>query len=556
MANKTSDLKVDPQNEQLFNTFVPKIEKYRKALQNGILEEYKLPDDAIPKEYGKDVTKIPERFLNEKEREITDLRAVDLAAAIAAGDYSAVEVFKAYAKRATMAHQLTNCAMELFMDIGLARARELDEFRATTGKTVGRLHGVPVSLKEHFDYKGRITHAGYVGLIDHISDETNTCAQILYDAGAVFYIRTTEPQMLMHFCSNNNITGLAKNPFNTALSTGGSSSGEGAMAAMKGSAFGVGSDLGGSIRCPAAFCGVWGLKPTQKRVPLTPFTPAGDRVQENVASSLGPLARSAADLDLFMQVQLEAKPWEKDATLIPLPWRDVAIPHPSHLKVAICYDDGVVKPTPPIIRGLQTAARKLVAAGVRVVEWESFNVAELVDACYRSYNADGNAGYVSLLKSSGEPLLKLSKFELNQGCGFEAQSVADYERSAGLRDFNRNAYLQKMRELDVDFILSPAYTSVAPVQETPHYWGYCNLWNILDFPNVVFPTGLVCDAKLDHLDLNACEARNETERYERGVFSDASLFEGAPICLQLTGKRWRDEELVKASALVEDIVSA
>ena len=548
-------LKVDPQDIKLFEKIIPKIEKYRQALNDNILDDYKLPEDLIPQSLGFDVTKIPEKVLTKSEIEITELKAIDLADKIASGEYSSVEVFKAYAKRATMAHQLTNCAMEIFIDEGLKRAEELDEIFKKTKTTVGPLHGIPVSLKEHYDYKGKITHGGYVGLIDNVSTETNQCVQILYDAGAVFYIRTTEPQMLMHLDSNNNITGIAKNPHNTNLTPGGSSSGEGAITAMKGSAFGLGSDIGGSIRAPAGFCGVWGLRPSQKRIPMFPMVPSGNKTQENVVVVLGPLARSAQDLELFMKVQLSSKPWETDATVIPLPWREVKTPTPKELKVAIIYDDGVVKPTPPIIRGLKHSAEKLKQAGVKVVEWESFNVKEVVEACYNGYNADGNAGQLSLLKLSGEPVVKLSKWQLNVGCGFDGQSVSEYQTNAGLRDSTRTAYLKKMNELDVDFILCPLYSSVAPVHETVHYWGYTSLWNILDFPNVVFPTGLKCDPELDKPDTEYVP-RNEDEEYEYKLYDDATVFTGAPISLQLTGKRWFDEELVKASQVIEEIIRA
>lgn len=553
MTFDKSELKVNPENPELYQTFATKLEKYRQALKDGILEEYRLPEELVPKSFGVDVTKIPEQVLSKKEIYITDLKGVELASQIAKGELTSVEVFKAYAKRATMAHQLTNCAMELFMDEGLKRATELDEYFATTGKTVGLLHGVPVSLKEHYDYKGKVTHAGYVGLIDNVTESTNECVQILYDAGAVFYIRTTEPQLLMHLCSNNNITGIARNPNNTALTTGGSSSGEGAIAAMKGSAFGVGSDIGGSIRAPAGFCGVWGLRPTQKRVALTPITPFAGGVQELVVPVLGPLARSAEDLELFMKVQLGAKPWEKDATLIPLPWREVPVPEAKQLKVAICYDDGVVKPTAPILRGLEFAAKKLKDAGVKVVEWKAFNVEKCVTAAYDGYNADANKKQLSLLKLSGEPVLDLSKYILNAGCGFDGLSTYEYQNDAGIRDDNRTAYLKQMSDLDVDFILSPVYCSVAPLPETCHYWGYTNLWNILDFPNVVFPTNLKCDPALDKPDTTYVP-RNHTEKYEHELYDDAAKFAGAPINLQLTGKRWFDEELVKASQVVAEII--
>lgn len=551
----TTELKIDPSNPEQFAEFIPKIAAYRKRLQEGVLEQYKIPDDELPEMDGLDVTSIPEKYLTAKEVEITNLKAVTLAQMIAQGVYTSVEVFNAYAKRATMAHQLTNCAMELFVEEGLTRAKELDDYYKQTGNVIGPLHGVPVSLKEHYDYKGKITTGGYVGLIDNVSEKTNECVQILYDAGAVFYIRTSEPQMLMHLCSNNNITGKTKNPRNTNLSPGGSSSGEGAIAAMKGSALGVGSDIGGSIRAPAGFCGVWGLRPTQKRVAMANMIPSGEVTQEVVVPVLGPLARSAEDLDLFMKVQCNAEPWKNDATLIPLPWREVPTPEPKQLKIAICYDDGVVKPSPPILRGLEFAAKQLINAGVKVVKWDSFKVAECVEATYNGYNADGNAGQLHYLELSGEPILELSKWQLNVGCGFDAQTVPQYQRDAGLRDATRVKYLQKMKELDVDFILSPVYSNVAPIPETCHYWGYTSLWNLLDFPNVVFPTGLECDPALDSPD-KAYTPRNDYEAYEYALFDNPETFKGAPINLQLTGKRWFDEELVKASQVTASIIAA
>lgn len=111
-----------------------------------------------------------------------------------------------------------------------------------------------------------------------------------------------------------------------------------------------------------------------------------------------------------------------------------------------------------------------------------------------------------------------------------------------------------MKKLGVDYILSPAYVSVAAKPETVHYWGYTNLWNILDFPNVVFPTGLKCDPLLDSPD-TSFKPRSAVEAYERGLYDDAKNFKNAPISLQLTGKRWLDEELVEAAKLVHRVIT-
>ncbi|KAG7694673.1 hypothetical protein KL951_003850 [Ogataea haglerorum] len=542
------------ENKELYATFIPKIEAYRAKLQAGILEEYKLADNLIPQETGVDVTSIPEKVLTKEELEIVNTPGYELVKQIASGELTAVEVFKAYAKTATAAHQLTNCAMELFLDEGLKRAEELDAYYKKTGQTVGPLHGLPVSLKEHYNYKGKVTHGACVSKIENVTENWCLTVEVLLEAGAVFYIRTTEPQTLMHLCSNNNITGLCRNPSNTALTTGGSSSGEGALVAMRGSVFGLGSDIGGSIRCPAAFCGVFGLRPTQKRLSMKNVTICGTGVGEAVVCVLGPLARSAQDIDLFMKASLDAKPWQRDATIVPLPWRDVPVPAAKDLRVAIMYDDGVVKPTPPIIRGLKHAAERLKAAGVKVVEWDPFGVLELAEICGSFYNADGNKGQKDGLAASGEPLCELSKIALSFGCGDEGLSAAEEHIGQGIRDKYRIEYQDKMVELGVDFILSPTYVSVATKPEKIHYWGYTSLWNVLDFPNVVFPTGLKCDPALDVPD-RSYKPRSELEAYEYGLYDIAEDFKGAPISLQLTGRRWLDEEVVKAAQTVHEIVA-
>lgn len=552
--NDVSDL---PRYER---EWVPKIEAYRDKLNANIPVEFKIPNDVLPLQEkldaGINAVEFIEQFLTEEEKYVTELTGSTLASKIAAGEISAVKAFKAYAKRATMAHQLTNCAMELFVDEGLQRAEELDAYLKKTGRTVGPLHGLPVSLKEHYDYEGKVTHAGFVGSIERVSTSTAQTLVDLKKQGAVFYIRTSQPQMLMHLCSKNNITGLTRNPWNTSLTPGGSSSGEGVMAAMKASVFGLGSDIGGSIRCPAAFCGVWGLRPTQKRVScLGMVSPYVDQLQEAVYPVMGPLARSADDLDLFMSSVLDMKPWNVDPLIVPLPWKKVAQPSATSLKIAVCYDDGMVKPTPPVLRALKLAVEKLKAAGVDVVEWENMNVSELVHACYSGYNYDGNVAQKSFIAKSGEPFAKLTEKYLSFGCGDSGLSGLDVQRICFTRDSNRISYLNQMNSRGIDFILSPTYVNVAAKPETVTYWGYTNLWNILDFPNVIFPTGVSVDPTLDLVD-SSFEPRNDLEAYEYGLYTSPEDFKDAPVCLQLTGRRYEDEKVIKAAKTLQEIIAA
>ncbi|KAH3670675.1 hypothetical protein OGAPHI_001190 [Ogataea philodendri] len=543
----------DTENPALFETFKPKIEAYNKKLADNILDEYKLPEDLIPTELGLDVTPIAKKFLSKEEFAITETTATKLASEIASGKLTAVEVFKAFAKRATACHQLVNCAMELFIDEGLERAKELDEYYQKTGKTVGPLHGLPISIKEHYAYKDKVTHAGYVGLIENVTTEWSHSAKLLLDAGAVFYIRTTEPQSLMHLCSRNNITGVCRNPFNTNLTSGGSSSGEGAITAFKGSAFGLGSDGGGSIRAPAAFCGVWGIRCTGGRSPLLGMMTAHSSGQnDGFPVVAGPLANSPEDLELGLKVLLN-QPWKDDSSLLPMPWKDVPLPKVSDLTIAICYDDGVVKPTPPMIRGLKYAAKQLEAAGAKVIEWDALNVLEVVQAVHHVYNADKNAAQKKELAASGEPIVPLTYNCLEFGCGDNGISLVDSWKIAQFRDEQRNLYLKTMNDKGVDFILMPTYCNVAPKPDTCHYWGYTCMWNFLDFPGVIFPSGLRADPAVDVPDFS--EPRSEIEKYEHDLYNTAPEdFKGAPICLQLIGRRWFCEDTLKAAEAISGVL--
>lgn len=541
-----------------FAEWEPKIKAYADKLKAGILPEFLIPESALPLEneldLGIDVSNFAASVFSPEELALTEISGTELAAKIAKGQVTAVDALTAYAKRATVAHQLTNCAMELFIDEGMKRAKELDEIYSKTGKVVGPLHGLPVSLKEHYGYKGKVTHASYVGKLDNVTDEFALTLKDLLAQGAVFYVRTSEPQMLMHLCSNNNITGKTRNPRNTSLTPGGSSSGEGAIAAMKGSVFGLGSDIGGSIRCPAAFCGVWGLRPSQKRISmLGSLSGMIDQVQEAIYPVLGPLARSADDIDLFMSAVLGREPWLVDPLVLPLPWKKEPEPELSSLKVAIIYDDGVVKPTPPIARALETAAKKLKAAGVSVVEWDNIDVEKLVGACNAGYNYDGNVSQKNQIELSGEPLTALTKKYLTFGCGDSGLSGLEVQQLCNTRDKGRLDYMAQMNSKNIDFILSPTYVSVAAKPESIHYWGYTNLWNILDFPNVVFPT----DMEVEDSDLvdKSFVPRSEVEKYEYSLYTGPEDFKGAPINLQLTGRRYCDEKVVKAAKVLQKVIS-
>lgn len=549
-----SSYKDDPERYQ--KEWVPKIKAYTDALKNATPKEYLTPSTLYPEDLDKapfNATVVPGKVLDEKSLKITSLTATELAKKISDKELTASETILAFIKRATIAHQLTNCAMEIIFEDGIKRAKELDEYQTKTGKTVGPLHGVPVSLKEHYDYAGRVTHGGFVGCLDRKSEKFSVTNQILYDLGAVFYIRTTEPQCLMHLDSINNITGRGRNAYNTSLSPGGSSSGEGSLIAMKGSPLGVGSDIGGSIRSPAAFNGIWGLKPSTKRLSMVRcFSPAEDTYQETIGCVLGPMSNSAEDLELFMKHYIDSKPWTYDQQCLPIPWREVPTPKPSELTIGIVYDDGVVKPHPPIIRALKKVEEELKAAGVKVIAWDAHRVYEAAEVANAAYTADGNYAAINRLSASGEPLAPLSAHYLQFGKGDKGLSNVENQFYTNTREALRQEYLDLFNERGVDFVIAPTYVGTAPKPSEIKYWGYTSLWNILDFTCVTFPTGIFGDKSIDAKD-ESYKPRNEYEEYEYGLY-DPEASDGMPIGLTLAGRRYTEEEALKASKVIGEIL--
>jgi amidase len=192
-----------------------------------------------------DVSSIPNTcgLLTEHEIGITEnYSAVNLARAIASKHLTAVEVTRSFAKRAIIAHQLTCCLTQWSMNDALERAKELDEYLEKHGKTIGPLHGVPISIKEHIPVAG--TYSSQGSLASTVFNEVDShMVKILREAGAVFYCKTNQPQAIMHLESTSHY-GRTLNPFNLKLSAGGSTGGEAALLAMKGSIIGVGTDIG------------------------------------------------------------------------------------------------------------------------------------------------------------------------------------------------------------------------------------------------------------------------------------------------------------------------
>ncbi|GAA6041540.1 hypothetical protein JCM8097_004252 [Rhodosporidiobolus ruineniae] len=544
----------------------------KRAAQVGLIPPaWRLPASIISS-LPLDLRDIPRScgILSANELDITEAEADTILERVTSAKWTAVEVATAFCKRAAIAQQLTSCLTEPFFDRALARAAELDAHFAKTGEVVGPLHGLPISLKEQFQIEGVECTMGFVSRIGHISTESAALVQMLENLGAVIHCRTNIPQTLLCDESINHIFGRTLNPLNTSLTAGGSSGGEAALLALRGSPLGVGTDLGGSIRKPASFCGLYSLRPTSRRLPYAGASNVFEGA-EALESVLGPMANSLEGLRVFMQAVVGAKPWEWDAKVVERGWDDAlaraeGVAGREKKCFAVMWSDGLVRPHPPIERGLRKAVEKLKAAGHEVVNWDSLDHAAAQEIVSRIFDSDGGEDVRRLIGDSGEPILP--QVFTSQ---FPAISVYESWQLNKRRDAYRQLFLRTylftssrpsaQTPRPIDCIICPTAPHLAaPHLESPRPAGlitYTTVWSLLDLPCLTVPTGESVDPILDGKpEAGTYEPLSEVDKENWEGYSP-ELYANAPIVLQLVSpRRCREDELVGLGEVVERALRA
>ncbi|CAE6428138.1 unnamed protein product [Rhizoctonia solani] len=496
---------------------------------------------ALPSPSQKNVAPLVHTQLTQRERSFLALDVTSLAGRLATGECTSVEVTIAFCKAAYAAQELTNCLTEIMFTQALARARELDEHFTKTGEVVGPLHGVPISIKDHVLVKGEDTASGYIAWAGQTVADRDACVvQILRAAGAVVYVKTANPQSLLCLETSNNIYGYTTNPFNRDLSPGGSSGGEGALVACRGSLMGIGTDIGGSID---------GM--------------------DNIVGVVGPLAHSARDLELFCRIMAQYESWTLEHQVLNIPWNQSVAQSrgeglPKRLVIGMLRDDGVVAPHPPIAERLRKTRAALIAAGHEVVDWVPMEHQEAWDLIVKLYLLDGGKEYRETLAESGEPAMPLVEWMLAHATSRSPYTVdqtwalnvaREQFRARGLRHWNASAARSEQGRA-FDAVLCPVAPTLAPPHDTTRWWGYSSYWNLLDLPAVVFPSGKPLDATAWDSSREATlpAARNPVEEFVRNQWNPKT-YHGAPVALQLVGRRLHEEKVLAILNVVEDAVA-
>lgn len=287
--------------------------------------------------------------------------AVQLARAIRAGQVSSVEVLRAYLERVDRLDPELNAVVVDDRDRALKAARAADR-ALRSGAPVGPLHGVPMTVKESFNVAGLPTTWGYPQFADNVATSDAVVVSRLRDAGAVIFGKTNVPMGLADFQSYNDVYGTTNNPWDPARTAGGSSGGSGVALAAGLTGLEYGSDIGGSIRNPAAYNGVYGHKPTWGIVPKRGQTLSDLLVGEGPLSVVGPLARSAEDLALALKVTAGPDLEDGYRLALPAPPRSLA-----GLRVAVWLDQPDISPVDAsVVEAVEQAARALEDAGAIV----------------------------------------------------------------------------------------------------------------------------------------------------------------------------------------------
>lgn len=464
--------------------------------------DFAVPDSTA--EYPRTVKHIPitSGLLTAHEIAITESTPTAILNNISERKWSAEEVLRAFIARAIIAHHTTNPLTEVFFEQGLQQAKKLDEYQKATGRVLGALHGLPISLKDVLHVAGQESTVGYAAWIGNVQTKDDVLVALLRSAGAVFYCKTNVPQTLMSGECVNYVFGRTSSPWNTALSAGGSSGGEGSLVSLGGSPLGVGSDIAGSIRTPANFNGVYGLCPSPGRFPGHGAENAsGDAL---IVPVCGPLSRSVDGLEVYARALLATRPWEKDQSILRLPWREEEYLAGTGRGRKLCFGimshDSVVRPDPPIQRCLVDLCRRIEAAGHQVIEIEPFDGAEFEDILMKVLGATGSKDVWDTLRQSGEPLIKeveLSNVE-------KAISAWEYKCLAVRLGIVRQKYLDIVQStaertssgLPVDGIILPSGGTVAPPHGTMEYYTYEAISNVLNWTCATIPVGFV-DPELD-----------------------------------------------------------
>jgi fatty acid amide hydrolase len=502
---------------------------------------------------------------------IHTLTATQMLAQLDAGELSSEEIVRALNERIQSLDPGLKCFVHKRPTDLLAEARAADEARRR-GDVKGPLHGLPMTVKDNIDLAGTDATLGMKARQNRPALRDAPVVQLLKEAGALILGKTNNPQLLLAQETENAIWGTTVNPWNRARVPGGSSGGEAAAIAAGLSPCGIGTDIGGSIRIPAHFCGVAGLKPTLDR-----WSNRGSNTavagQDVVRAQMGPIARSTQDLGLLLRAVEPSRLCRLDPAVPPLALGDPDAVSLKGLRVGCFTDDGFLTPTPSIQRAVREARETLEAAGATVVDYAPPAPHALIYLWLGAITADGGRTIDQQLQGETiSPQLKPSRVLMKlpsvarkaaslvlgqlgedrlaklMDCLGEKR-VDDIWRLTAERTTLRLAEFDAWNAAELDAVICPPH--VVPAmghRESGDFTlslSYAFRWTLLNFPAGVVPVTRVRASE------TAAEARTGSDKVEKKVAAIGAMSEGLPLGVQVVARPYREDVVLALMEAIE-----
>ena len=452
--------------------------------------------------------------------------AHELAGLLADRQVSSVELTELYLSRIERLDGQLNSYLTPTPEIALEQARRADA-AAANGESLGALHGLPVSIKDLQMTKGVKTTGGSLAFKDRVPDADAACVEKVLGAGAVMLGKTNTPEFGLLGACENRLGEPGRNPWNPERTSGGSSGGAGASIAAGLCALGTGGDGGGSIRIPASFNGIYGIKPTQGRV--SSYTGVDAPPVGNLISQQGPMSRTVRDSALLLQVMAGYDPRDVSSLREPVPDFVSAVEGGVEgLRIGWSADFGYTPVDPEVARISEAGARAFEELGCPVDE-SALKLETPFDTWIVFFGGGAYATNGHLLDDPEDPLSWYGRWTIEQGAGFTA---ADYARALGERDRMIQGFLDEFDKFDL--LLSPTMPVTAfPTDEYPAEIGGqaaypTAAWGFVPFTHPINTIGFTAASV-------PC-----------GFDSD-----GMPVGLHIIGKPGDEETVLAASAAFE-----
>ena len=418
--------------------------------------------------------------------EILDQSITAIAEAVREKRITAVELAEHTLARIDAVNADLNAVVSTNPELTLKYAAQADA-EIADGKPVGPLHGVPMTIKDSLDTFDFVTTWGTQGRAAFRPGRDAAVVARLRRAGAILVGKTNTPEFTLAFQTDNNLFGPTNNPYDLTRTPGGSSGGAAALIASRAIPFDIGTDTGGSIRLPAHFCGIAGLKPTSGRVPCSGNALPSEGLWAPL-SQPGPMTRFAQDLSLLLDIIEGPDLFDPNVRIAPkLQAKDI---DPKSLRIGFHLSNGLSAPTLAIQAALQRVVDKLANHGMDVQEHRPDGIEMTPLIFSRLLAADDHETVLGLLEQSNTetPSLAIASNLSQPKPGFSAAELCNI---LAIWDGFKSAMLKSFATLDVLMCPVNARTAIAHGQaEDLLDYSYTMTYNLTGWPSVVIPCGL------------------------------------------------------------------